>query len=179
MKTSRGLLAEFASADALVAGVAALESHGYSSLETYTPFPVPGLERRLRLGPSRLPLFVFAGGVIGAILGYGIQWYADVRAYLLNSGGRPAHAVPAFIPATFEATILGAALTGFAALLIALRLPALWHPVFEVEGFERASVDRYWLAVGADDRLFDRSGTRAALEALGPLRVVHLPEAAA
>jgi hypothetical protein len=174
----RGLIAEFPSADALLAGVSALEDAGYREIETYAPFPVPGLERRLRLGPSRLPWIIFLGGLAGGALGYLIQWYADVRAYLVNSGGRPAHAIPAFIPATFEATILGAALTAMAALLVALRLPELWHPVFEVDGFERASADRFWLAVAAEDTLFDPDRTRSALEALRPLRVVPLPASA-
>src|SRR3954466_13721439 len=151
MEVQPGLLAEFQSADALAAGVGALRALGYRDVEIYSPFPLPDVEPELELRRSRLPKFVFAGGLLGAILGYGIQWYADVWIYPLRVGGRPVHAVPAFIPATFEATVLGAAFAAFFGLLIALRLPALWHSVFEVDGFERASVDRFWLAVGARD----------------------------
>lgn len=174
----RALLAEFPSAESLLAAARALRALGYRELEAYTPFPVPGLDAELGIRQSRLPKFVFGGGVIGAILGYGIQWYADVVAYPMNEGGRPVHSVPAFVPATFEATILGAALVAFVGLLVALRLPAPWHPVFELEGFERTSADRFWLAVGAGDPLYDRDRTEQALHALGPLRVSPLPEAA-
>jgi hypothetical protein len=135
------------------------------------------VEARLGLGRSRLGRLVFGGGLAGAMLGYGIQWYADVKAFPLQIGGRPVHAVPAFIPATFEATVLGAALAAFVGVLVALRLPELWHPVFEVEGFERASADRYWIAVGDEDPLFDAERTRADLAALDPIRVARLPEA--
>jgi len=176
MRSRRGLLAEFPTADALAAGAAALHALGYRELEAYTPFPVPGVEVRLGLGRSRLPRFVFAGGLIGAVLGYAIQWYSDVGSYLLRVGGRPAHAVPAFIPATFEATVLGASLVAFVGLLVALRLPQLWHPVFEVEGIERASVDRFWIAVGNGDPLFDPERTRSALAALDPLARAEIPE---
>jgi hypothetical protein len=176
MRIRRGLLAEFPSADALLAGTSALTALGYREVETYTPFPLPGMEARPGRRRGRLPRFVFAGGLVGAILGYGIQWYANVWVYPLRVGGRPAHAVPAFIPATFEAMVLGAALVAFVGLLVALRLPELWHPVFEVEGFERASVDRFWLAVGDRDPLFDSDRTSSALTELGPLRVVPIPE---
>lgn len=176
MEIQPRLQAEFPSADALAAGVGVLRALGYRELEIYSPFPLPDIEPELGIRPGRLPKFVFAGGLLGAILGYGIQWYADVWVYPLRVGGRPVHAVPAFIPATFEATVLGAAFAAFFGLLIALRLPALWHPVFEVDGFERATVDRFWLGVDRRDPHFDPAGTRDTLAQLHPLRVVAVPE---
>jgi hypothetical protein len=174
-----GLLAEFPSAEALRRAVSGLQALGYRAVESYSPFPVPGLEDGVGRGRSQLPKFVFGGGLLGAVLGYGIQWYANVQAYPMNVGGRPLHSVPAFIPATFEAAVFSAALVAFVGLWVRLGLPEPWHPLFEVEGFERASVDRFWLAVGAADPLYDRGRTDEALRALGPLRVVPLPEAPA
>lgn len=179
MPTRGGLLAEFPSAEALLAAATALHDLGYQAIESYTPFRLPGLDQQLGRRRSRLPAFVFGGGLVGAIVGYGIQWYANVRAYPMNVGGRPVHSVPAFIPATFEAMVLGAALVAFVGLLVALRLPAPWHPVFEIEGFERASMDRFWLAIDDTDPLYESQQTEQALRALGPLRVVRLPEAPA
>jgi len=60
--------------------------------------------------------------------------------------------------------------------LVALRLPSLWHPVFEVDGFERASADRFWVQVGRDDPLFERQRTTADLASLGAIRVAPVPE---
>ncbi len=177
MPIPRGLLAEFGTVDAMLAASAALHELGYREVDAYSPYPVPGVEERLGVRRSRLPKLVFVGGLIGAILGYGIQWYADVAAFPLQVGGRPIHAIPAFIPATFEATVLGAALVAFFGLLVALRLPELWHPLFEVDGFERASVDRFWISVDERDPLFDAERTRTALTALDPLRVVAIPAA--
>lgn len=171
-----GVLAEFASAEGAVEALAVLRRNGYRRLESYTPYPVDGADERLGLGRSRLPRFIFGGGVLGAVLGYGIQWYADVWDYPQNIGGRPVHAAAAFIPATFEATVLCAALVAFFGLLLALRLPELWHPVFEIDGFERASVDRFWVGVDARDRRFERGRVVGLLEGLRPLRVVPLAE---
>src|ERR671939_629358 len=109
----RGLIAEFGSATELVNAVSLLKQKGYRELETYSPFPVPGVDQRLQL-----PAFVFGGGLLGALLGYGIQWYANVWHYPQNIGGRPVHAIPAFIPVTFESAVLGAGLTAFFGLLV-------------------------------------------------------------
>jgi hypothetical protein len=168
----RGLLAEFGTANEMVNAVAKLQENGYRYLETYSPYPVPGIDTQLQLKRSRIPAFVFGGGLLGAMLGYAIQWYANVWHYPQNIGGRPVHAVLAFIPVTFESAVLGAGLTAFFGLLIALRLPRPWHPVFEVDGFERASIDRFWIAIDANDPHFGIGRSSRALEELSPLRVV-------
>ncbi|HET8650418.1 MAG TPA: DUF3341 domain-containing protein [Gemmatimonadales bacterium] len=171
-----GLAAEFSSADAVLAAVRALRETGYRAISAYTPFPIDGLDQALALPRSRLPVAVFAGGAIGAVVSYWIQWYANAWAYPLVVGGRPMNAIPAFIPATFEGTVLGAALAGFIALLIRLRLPALWHPMFEVDGFESATDDRFWLALDRDDPQFDPMLARRDLERLSPIRIVTVGE---
>lgn len=168
----RGLLAEFGTATEMVNAVFRLREQGYRDLETYSPFPVPGVDRPLQLERSLIPAIVFAGGLLGALLGYGIQWYANVFHYPQNIGGRPVHAIPAFIPVTFESAVLGAGLAAFFGLLFLLRLPRPWHPVFEVDGFERASVDRFWVAIDAEDPRFGVGRSARTLEELAPLRIV-------
>src|SRR5690349_9206905 len=154
MSVRAGLVAELESADPLEAAVRELHALGYRSVETFAPLDLPDTEAAHEVHRSRLGPYVFGGGVLGAVLGYGIQWYADVRAFPVAVGGRPLHPVPAFIPATFEATVLCAALTAFIGVLVALRLPALWHPVFEVDGVERASAVRFRVRVGRDGPRF-------------------------
>jgi len=165
---------EFADANALVAAVRSLRERGYTGIETYSPMPLPELDSALAFRRSRLPLFVFAGGLAGGAISYFIQWYANVYAYPLNLGGRPVHAVTAFIIPTFEGTILGAALTAFFGLWVVLRLPTYWHPVFELPGFDRATIDRYWVAVSGDDARGGADVTPSELRSLGATRVVTL-----
>ncbi len=171
-----GMVAEFASAETMLDALDELRRRGYRRLETYAPHPVAGTDERLGLGRSRLPRLVFAGGVTGGLLGYAIQWYADVWDYPQNIGSRPAHAILAFIPATFEATVLIAALVAFLGLFGMLGLPALWHPTFEIDGFERASVDRFWVGVDASDSRFEIHQVTGDLETLRPLRIVTLAD---
>jgi hypothetical protein len=164
-------LAEFGSARELTEAVRSFSEHGYTRLETYSPVPVQtGIARRR----SRLPVAVFIAGAIGGVLSYLIQWYANAYSYPLDIGGRPAHAIPAFLIPTFEGTVLAASLAAFIGFFVIARLPQPWHPVFEIEGFERATVDRYWLAVDAADPKCAPDRTIRELSALSPLRLVQL-----
>jgi hypothetical protein len=152
-----------------------LRDQGYERIETYSPYHVPAVDAVLGQQRSFLPALVFVAGLAGAIAGYWIQWFANAVSYPLNIGGRPAHATPAFLIPTFEATILSAGLMAFGGLYALLRLPRPWHPMFEVEGFERASIDHYWIAIDADDPRADATQTPASLEALAAVRVARVP----
>lgn len=169
-----GVLAEFDSADAMVDAVRRLRADGWRAVDAFAPWDVGGLDDALALPRPRLTLVAAAAGALGAALAYWVQWYTNAVAYPLNAGGRPPHAVPAFIPSTFETMGLFAAVAVVLALLVALRLPRLGHPLFTVGGFEAASVDRYWVGLDADDPRFDPTSATAALRALQPRRVVWL-----
>ena len=124
-----------------------LQSQGHYRVETYGPFPLTSTDAYATRGWTALGVFAFIAGVLGAIAAYVLQWYVNAESYALNIGGRPAHAGPAFLVATLETTLLcagGAAVLGF---LVAERLPRLWRPILEIDGFERGSVDRFWIAI--------------------------------
>jgi hypothetical protein len=164
-------LAEFDSATQLERAVRTLHRKGYTKLETWSPVPLAGVHLH---GRSRIPVVVFAAGLLGAVVSYLIQWYANAHAYVQDIGGRPAHAVAAFLIPTFEGAVLSAALAAFVSFFVAARLPKPWHPLFEIPDFDRASVDRYWLAVSARDHRSARELTVRELRELAPLRVLEL-----
>src|SRR5436309_4327286 len=105
-----GLLAEFGEADALLAATRRAHEEGYRHMDAYSPFPIEELAEALAFKKTRLPLLVLIGGILGCLGGYFMQYYSAVHSYPLNIGGRPFHSWPAFIPVTFELTILLAAL---------------------------------------------------------------------
>jgi hypothetical protein len=166
-----GLLAEFDTPDALERAYADLEREGYTRLESWTPFPLKALLRRQ--GRSGIPRVMFWAGMLGGAFGYFVQWWCNAHDFPIDVGGRPPDSVPAFIPITFESAVLAAAVVGFFVLLGHCGLPRLVHPVFEVDGFERASVDRFWMGIDASDPRFD-DALRDRLAALGALRCVPL-----
>jgi hypothetical protein len=144
---SRTVFAEFTTADELLDALVVLRERGFTDTETYTPYEVPGLSERLGLRRSRLPWLVFGAGLIGAIGSYAVQWYTNVWSYPQNAGGRPPHAVPAFLLSTFEGMVLLAALAAVGGFLLFVGLPRLAHPVHSIPEFHRASLDRFWVEV--------------------------------
>lgn len=173
-----GIAAEYANGDALLRAAGALRHRGYRRLDAYVPTEVEGLDAALDIPRSRIPVVTFAAGVLGAATGYLVQWYCNAVSYPIDVGGRPIHSAPAFIPITFEIMVLFAAVATTVALFAACRLPELWTPLEEIPGFERATIDRYWLAVDRRDGHFDRRRTREHLFATEPIRIVDVAEAA-
>jgi hypothetical protein len=170
-----GLMAEFASADAVLAAARHLRGAGFTRVEAYTPFMVEGLAEEVGQKPPRVALATLIGALCGGAGGFFMCWYANVLSYPLNIGGRPHNSWPAWIPLTFELAVLGAALTGTIAMLAANGLPRLHHPVFDAPGFERASQDRFFLCVEACDPRFEAERTRRILEETCPLAVSVVP----
>ena len=111
------------------------------------------------------------GGIVGGIGGYLMQLWISAAAYPINVAGRPLNSWPAFIPVTFELTVLCAALAAVFGMLALNGLPQPYHPVFNVPDFRLASRDRFFLCVRSNDPRFDAAGTRRFLEGLGSLRV--------
>jgi hypothetical protein len=166
-----GWMAEFRSADALLDAARQARTAGFPDLEAFAPYPVKGLAEAVGLASDRVPLFALIGGIAGGLGGYFLQWYAAVIDYPLNIGGRPLHSWPAFIPATFELTILGAALAAVLSMLVANGLPRLRHPVFDTPDFEQATRHRFFLCVRAGSPSFDNARALAFLHGLKPLAV--------
>lgn len=169
-----GVLAEYASGEALLAGIARAQAQGFSKLEAYTPLPMHEVSHALGQ-ENDLPKYVLGGGILGACVGFGLQYYAAVVHYPSNVGGRPLNSWPSFIPVTFELTILFAALTAVFGMLALNGLPRPHHPVFSAPNFELASRNRFFLLVLHYDPRFDADRALATLQATQPLSVQEVP----
>jgi hypothetical protein len=170
-----GLLAEFDTPDALLNAVRQARAAGYRRMDAYTPFPVEHLAEELGFHHSRLPLLVLIAGIVGCAGGYFMQYYAAVIDYPWNVGGRPLNSWPAFIPITFECTILAAALMAVLGMLALNGLPMPHHPLFNQPRFALASRNRFFLCIEAADSHFDREATERFLSGL---KAIDLSEVA-
>ena len=169
-----GLMAEFETPDDLLAAAKATFAAGYRKIDGYSPLPVHGLGDAIGFPRTKLPWLVFCFGILGGICGYGLCYWVSVIDYPLNIAGKPLHSGPMFIPVTFELTILFAALSSAFGMFIANGLPQPYHPVFNVESFARASQDRFFLSIEADDPQFDLDKTKNFLNGLNPHEVAEV-----
>jgi len=166
-----GLMAEFDNPSVLVAAARQAHAAGYRQMDAYTPFPVEELNEALGLDRTGVAAMVLIGGITGAVLGYLMQYYVAVIDYPLNIGGRPLHSWPAFIPVTFELTILCAGLFAVLGMLALNGLPMPHHPVFNAPRFALASRDRFFLCIEAADPKFERDDTWRFLDRMEPRSV--------
>jgi hypothetical protein len=171
-----GVLAQFESAAQLMDAARRTREAGYRRTDAYAPFPVHGLAEALGMTRTAVPLVVLVGGIVGGCLGYAFQYWVSVIEYPLNVGGRPLHSWPAFIPVTFECTVLGAALSGVLGMLALNGLPTPHHPLFSIPQFDRASRDGFFLFIRATDPRFEIDAVRRFLVSLGPQEVIDVPE---
>jgi hypothetical protein len=162
-----GLMAEFDTPEQLVAAARLAYDAGYRKLDSYSPMPVHGVFEAMGYSRTWMPQLVLGGGLTGCAFGYGLCFYMTVIAYAHNTGGRPVHSWPAYIPITFECTVLFAAAAAVFGMLALNRLPMPYHPVFNGANFLRASQDGFFLCIQADDPLYDPVETRAFLAGTG------------
>ena len=169
-----GIMAEFSRPEDLLEAVRAVRRRGFRYIDAYTPFPVVGLAEELGFHFNMLPAIVLSGGIVGALGGFFMQYYANVISFPLNIGGRPHDSWPAFIPVTFELTILVAAVFAVLGMLALNGLPRPNHPVFNEPRFELATRNRFFLCIEARDPRFERERVLEFLNQLGASGVYEI-----
>jgi hypothetical protein len=171
-----GLLAEYDSVDDVVAAARAVRRAGFLRWDVHSPFPIHGIDFAMGIKPTILPWLVLAGGLTGLVGGLALQWYTNSHDYRFFISGKPVFSLPAFIPVTFELTILLAALTAVFGMLILNRLPRLYNPLFKHERFRRVTNDRFFIYIDAKDRKFNEAETARLLVEAGAVAVERVED---
>lgn len=74
--------------------------------DVFTPFPVHGLDPLMGFSESRLHIAGFVFGAMGTLTAFLFMTWVFTRDWPIIFGGKPYWSVPAFIPITFELTVL-------------------------------------------------------------------------
>src|SRR5215470_2586274 len=171
-----GLLGEFDTPQQLLEAAKRVREAGYRRVDAYAPFPIEGLSQALGLGRKHdlVPLLTLIGGLGGGLSGFFFQLWVNASSYPMNIAGRPLNSWPAFIPVTFELTVLGASLSAVFGMLALNRLPQPHHPLFNVERFKHASTDKFFLCVLSHDPKFHLAETARFLQSLNAQHVTEV-----
>ena len=169
-----GFLAEFSDPGALQDAVIDLRKRGYSRLDTFSPFPIHGMDRAMGLPVSKLAFLVVPGALIGLFGGWLLQYWTSEVDYPINISNKPLFAIESSVPIMFELMILFAALTAVGSMLALNGLPKPYNPLFNSERFGRATDDGFFLHVGKSDPTFGRASTAGDLFGLGALHVEYI-----
>jgi hypothetical protein len=141
----------FDEARLLVAAARRLRELGYRELDAYMPHALPELDEALGIRRTRLRWWVLAAGLFGVGFAFLVQWWCNAFDYPVLVGGRPFDSVPTDVPIMFETGVLFAGMIAFVAMLFLSRMPRLWSPVIDLPGYERTSVDRFWIVIRYPD----------------------------
>lgn len=163
-----GLIAEYDDPDHLLKASRRAYKQGYRKLDAYSPFPIHGLSEAIGFKRTAVPLFTLIAGLTGAAGGFMLQYIGSVVHYPYDIGGRPNFSWPMWIPITFESMILLSAFTCGLSMLALNGLPQPYHSVFNAKNFDRATSDRFFLCIEAEDERYETLKTREFLETSDP-----------
>jgi Alternative complex III, ActD subunit len=171
-----GVMGEFETPEELVAAAKKTREAGYVHMDAYTPFPIEGLAHAIGFRWTAVPLITLIGGILGGLGGFGLQYWCSAISYPINVAGRPLNSWPAFIPITFEMTVLGASLFSVVGMFALNKLPQPYHPVFNIERFVHASTDRFFLLIEARDPKFNLAECSKLLQDLSARHVTEVKD---
>lgn len=166
-KKEIGLLAQYHSPGSVYHACEQIRDAGFRHFDSYTPFPVHNLDKAMGLGPSYLPWLVLFAGISGACLAMWLMVWTSAYDLPLNIGGKPTFSIPAFIPVTFEVTILFSGLTAVFGMFVLNGMPTYHHPLFDIETFAKATDDKFFVLIDARDKKYHRERVTEFLKKTG------------
>lgn len=166
-----GILGEFKNPKALVDVAKLVNKSGYSKYDTFSPFPVHGMEKAMSLEKSKLGWIVIWSGIIGFIGAISMMYFMAVMDYPMNISGKPFFNAPAWVPIIFELTVLLSAFGTVFGMFFLNGLPKLNNPLFNVDRFKKATDDGFFLCIEAEDSLFETEKVKKLLKDAGATHI--------
>lgn len=158
----------FDTPDQIVHATKETEYRGYKNYDVNTPYPVHGMSNAMRLKPSTLGYIALILGLSGAAIAMLFMYWSMTIDYPQIIGGKPTFSLPAFIPVTFEVTVLLASVgTVLAMLFFFFKLPNNSHPLHDTNYMKKVSNDKFGLYIEAKDKKFNEDEVKNYLTELG------------
>lgn len=174
-----GIAATFNTPDEIINAAKQVTDSGFTHFDINTPYPVHGMDSAMKIKPSKLGFVTLIMGLSGAALALLFMYWTMSVDYRIVIGGKPFFAFPAFIPVTFEVTVLLATVsTVIAMIALFFRLPDNKHPLHDTDYMKSVSADKFGVIIEAEDAKFDEKSVTDFLQNLHPLNLemIYFPE---
>lgn len=172
-----GVLAEFKNPKKLIDAATLITKNGYKNFDTFSPFPIHGIDRAMKLPKSKLGWIVLGHGLLGFTGALGMIYYMMVYDYPLNISGKTLLNLPAWIPVTFELTVLLSAFGAVFGMFFLNGLPRLNHPLFSSENFKKATDNGFFVCIESEDPQFDTEKVQSLLNEAGAVNIEEIYDA--
>lgn len=171
-----GILAEYDTPDQLVSAATKVRDAGFEKWDTYSPFPVHGIDAAMGIKMTILPWLTLCAGLTGLATAITMQWWMNAYDYPWLISGKPIWSIPANVPIMFELTVLFSAITTLVGMLMLNGLPHPSHALDHVKRFARVTDDKFFLLIQAADAKFDEQDTRKLIDSTHPVAVENVLE---
>lgn len=166
-----GILAEFKNPKELTDVAKTMAESGFNKFDTFSPFPIHGIDKAMKLKKSKLGWIVLGHGLIGFFGAIAMMYFMAVIDYPTDISGKPFFNAPAWVPITFELTVLLSSFGAVFGMLFLNGLPKLHNPLFNVERFKKATDDRFFACIEADDEKFEAGEVKKLFEQAGATHI--------
>ncbi len=159
--------AEFANPKELYAAAEKVRDRGIKAWDCYTPYYIHGLDHAMGVKKSFVGLFTFAGGLTGLVGGFLLITITSVYVYPIDTQGKPYFSLPGFVPILDLLMIILSAIMSIVGMSLLSGLPRLHHPLWEWDAFNRATHDKFFIVIEANDARFNEKTAIDLLREIG------------
>lgn len=170
------LAAEFSGPAALCEAAEKVRDRGFRWWDCYSPYAIHGLDKAMGLKKSWVGVFTLTGGIKGLLTGFLLVTITSVYIYPIDTQGKPYFSLPAFVPILDLLTIMLAAVFTLLGIITLSLLPRLHHPLWEWDLFSRATHDKFFVVIEANDPRFDEKSTVSLLQEIGGTNLTFIGE---
>jgi len=161
------IAAEFENPAELYHAAEKVRDKGFKWWDCYTPFYIHGLDKAMGLGKSWVGKFTLAGGLTGMTVAFLLETITSVYVYPMDTQGKPYFSLPGFVPILDLLTILLSAIISIVGMTMLCMLPRLHHPLWDWDAFTRATHDKFFIVIEANDPRFNEKGAIELLREIG------------
>ena len=168
--------AEFDGPKSLYAAAEKIRDRGFKGWDCYTPYYIHGLDKAMGLGKSYVNLFTIFGGLSGLIGGFLLVTITSAYVYPIDTQGKPFFSLPGFVPIIDLLMIMLTAIMSIVGMVVLSGLPRLHHPLWDWDAFNRATHDKFFIVIEANDPRFNEKASIDLLTEIGGTNLTYIGE---